>query len=356
MSYPRNAASPKPICVGSVVLIADGAVQTSDCSVRVDLDGGGWGAGGGSLAYDATSGVVTYAPTQAETNGDVLLIAVYKAACLGCSVTVFMDHVGIPQVAAGASGGLLIAGSNAAITLAALTVSGGTTLSGNVSLGGTLGIAGMVTLAGGLEDEVGISLSNLSIAGALSVGTTTTLTGNVSLGGTLGVTGTTTFTGAVTMIGGLVTDITGGLSGAVGSVTTKTGYALAATGMDSVVLPADIITAASFATGALAADTFAANALVAATFAADAISAAAVSAAAVTKIQTSLGALDVDSTGVGLTLAKAVECLLAILAGKATYTPATGTWVIKGLDEDTTVLTLTGLAGSGTRPNGPTIA
>jgi hypothetical protein len=61
----------------------------------VNLDGGGWGAGGGTLAYDATSGVVTYAPIQAETNGDVLEIAVYKASCLGCSVTVFMDVSGL---------------------------------------------------------------------------------------------------------------------------------------------------------------------------------------------------------------------------------------------------------------------
>jgi len=91
MSYPRNAASPKPICVGSVVLTADGTVQTSDCFARVSLDGGAWGAGGGSLAYDATSGVVTYAPIQAEVNGDVLMIGVYKANCLGCSATVLMD-------------------------------------------------------------------------------------------------------------------------------------------------------------------------------------------------------------------------------------------------------------------------
>jgi hypothetical protein len=95
MSYPRNPATPKAVVVGSVVLIADGTVQTSGCSVRVNLDGGGWGAGGGTLAYDATSGVVTYAPIQAETNGDVLEIAVYKASCLGCSVTVFMDVSGL---------------------------------------------------------------------------------------------------------------------------------------------------------------------------------------------------------------------------------------------------------------------
>jgi len=91
MSYPRNAASPKPICVGSVVATADGTVQTSDCLVRVKLDAGAWGAGGGATAYDATSGVVTYTPIQAETNGDVLMIAVYKADCIGCSVTVFTD-------------------------------------------------------------------------------------------------------------------------------------------------------------------------------------------------------------------------------------------------------------------------
>jgi len=108
MSYPRNAGTPKAVTVGSVILIADGTVQTSGCSVRVDLDGGGWGAGGGPLAYDATSGVVTYAPIQAETNGDVLMIAVYKASCIGCSVTVLMDHIALPQAAPDAAGGLPI--------------------------------------------------------------------------------------------------------------------------------------------------------------------------------------------------------------------------------------------------------
>jgi len=91
MSYPKNAATPKAVTVGSVIQISDGAVQTSGCSVRVNLDDGGWGAGGGTLAYDATSGVVTYAPAQAETNGAVLMIAVYKASCIGCSTTVLMD-------------------------------------------------------------------------------------------------------------------------------------------------------------------------------------------------------------------------------------------------------------------------
>ncbi|HUX03034.1 MAG TPA: hypothetical protein VMY35_18905, partial [Phycisphaerae bacterium] len=85
----------------------------------------------------------------------------------------------------------------------------------------------------------GLKLSTLEVTG------TTTLTGNVGLGGTLGVTGATTLaslvvsgttalTGAVTMPAGLTTDITGNLSGSVGSVTTKTGYSLVSTGLDLV--------------------------------------------------------------------------------------------------------------------------
>ncbi len=76
--------------------------------------------------------------------------------------------------AAGAAGGLMIAGSNAATTFATLTVSGATTLTGNVSLGGTLGVTGTVTLD------------------ALTVSNATTLSGAVNLGSTLTVTGTTT--------------------------------------------------------------------------------------------------------------------------------------------------------------------
>jgi hypothetical protein len=65
----------------------------------VDLDGGGWGAGGGTLAYDATSECVTYAPLQAETNGDVLKVSVYKASCIGCQATVLMDSAVLDKVA-----------------------------------------------------------------------------------------------------------------------------------------------------------------------------------------------------------------------------------------------------------------
>ena len=134
MSYPKNADTPKAVTVGSVILIADGTVQTSDCSVRVSLDGGVWGAGDGTLAYDATSGVVTYAPTQAETNGAVLKIAVYKALCIGCSTTVLMD------LQTGDAYALGVAGVHISVGTAAgqINVSGGVVpASGNWNVGKT---------------------------------------------------------------------------------------------------------------------------------------------------------------------------------------------------------------------------
>lgn len=93
MSYPRNAATPKAVAIGPLVKVADGTLLavTTGVNVRVDLDGGGWGAGGGTIAVDATSSIFTYAPTQAETNGDVLKIALYIAGYVSISQTVTMD-------------------------------------------------------------------------------------------------------------------------------------------------------------------------------------------------------------------------------------------------------------------------
>ena len=86
--YPRNNASPPTVAVGSIYLIADGTIQTSGASVRVKTAGGAWGAGGGSLAYDATSGAIEYTPTQAETNGEWFMVAVYKASCTTACITI----------------------------------------------------------------------------------------------------------------------------------------------------------------------------------------------------------------------------------------------------------------------------
>ena len=236
MSYPRNAATPKAVVVGSVVLIADGTVQTSACSVRVNLDGGGWGAGGGTLAYDATSGVVTYAPIQAETNGDVLEIAVYKASCLGCSVTVLMDHIGIPQVVAGEANGLFIAGTNAETTI---TTALNANLIGDIT-GDLSGSVGSVTGAVG------------SVTGAVGsvTGSVGSVAGNVdgSVASVVGAVGSVT--GAV----GSVTGAVGSVTGSVGSVAGNVDGSVASIGAGGIV-------AASFAANALVAATFAASSL-----------------------------------------------------------------------------------------------
>jgi hypothetical protein len=88
VSYPRNAASPPRIAVGAVILIADGAVQTSGVSVVVRPEGGAESAGGGTIAYSAASGVVYYTPTQAETNYTAFCVIAYKTACIPAQVTV----------------------------------------------------------------------------------------------------------------------------------------------------------------------------------------------------------------------------------------------------------------------------
>ncbi|MBE3135527.1 MAG: hypothetical protein IMZ55_18825, partial [Acidobacteria bacterium] len=95
----------------------------------------------------------------------------------------------VPNAVPGAAGGLFIAGSNAATTIDALTI------------------------------------TNL-----------TTFTGAVSMGSTFTIAGATAFTGAVSMPAGLTANITGNLSGTVGTVTTlttwdKTGYALSTAGV-----------------------------------------------------------------------------------------------------------------------------
>lgn len=86
--YPRNAASPPTIAVGAVVQISDGAVQTSGVSVVVKPEGGSETSGGGSVSYGASSGVVYYAPTQAETNYTAFVVTAYKSGCIPASVNV----------------------------------------------------------------------------------------------------------------------------------------------------------------------------------------------------------------------------------------------------------------------------
>lgn len=86
--YPRNAASPPRIAIGPVLQISDGAVQSSGVSVVVRAEGGSETAGGGTVSYGASSSVVYYAPTQAETNYTAFVVTAYKTGCIPASITV----------------------------------------------------------------------------------------------------------------------------------------------------------------------------------------------------------------------------------------------------------------------------
>lgn len=87
-----------------------------------------------------------------------------------------MGLTGIANAAAGASGGLLISGSNSGTTtLGALTVTGATTLTGAVSLGSTLGVTGTTTLAALTSTGITANITG-NLVGTVS--TLTTYTGN----------------------------------------------------------------------------------------------------------------------------------------------------------------------------------
>jgi len=85
--YPRNAASPPRISIGTVVQISDGAVQTAGVAVKVIPQGGSEASGSGTVAYSA-DGVVVYTPTQAETNYTAMVFVASKTGCIPATVTV----------------------------------------------------------------------------------------------------------------------------------------------------------------------------------------------------------------------------------------------------------------------------
>ena len=170
MSYPRNAASPPVIAVGAIYLLADGTIQTTGASARVKTGSGAWGAAAGTLACDTTSGVWTYTPTQAETDAESFLIAVYKSASTSAQVTVATSA----SATAGYSG---------------LDWSKVTAATSTVSLSGT---------------TISTTQAVASVTAAVTVGTNNDKTGYSLTAGT--------------GLGNQTADITGSLSGSVGSI------------------------------------------------------------------------------------------------------------------------------------------
>jgi hypothetical protein len=141
MSYPRNSASPPIVAVGAIYLLADGTIQTSGASVRVKTGTGSWGSGSGTLACDSTSGIWTYAPTQAETDAESFIVGVYKSASTSAQVTVATSA----SATAGYSG---VDWSK--VTAATTTVNlSGTTISTTQQVASVSGAVGSVTGAVG---------------------------------------------------------------------------------------------------------------------------------------------------------------------------------------------------------------
>jgi hypothetical protein len=91
MTYPINSANPQPFDVGQVIQISDGAVQSTGVLVQVKTGVGSFGAGAGSLTYNATTGIWTYTPTQAETNAGMFIVQIYKTGCYSASINVSTD-------------------------------------------------------------------------------------------------------------------------------------------------------------------------------------------------------------------------------------------------------------------------
>lgn len=117
----------------------------------------------------------------------------FNIAAIDVNDTVRLGLTALPNAAAGASGGVLISGSNSGTTtFGALTVTGATTLTGAVSLGSTLGVTGLTTLGGlttGAISATTITASGLTSLAAVTASGTLTLaaitqTGAVSLGAT----------------------------------------------------------------------------------------------------------------------------------------------------------------------------
>jgi hypothetical protein len=133
----------------------------TNMTLRTGLTGGYRGTFTASAANGFEVGkwyIVKAFGTVGAVNGKVtaLIFRLTPAESSAGVPKVDMSHHGgtaytggaIPSAVAGAAGGLFIAGSNAATTVATLTVSGTTTLTGAVSLGSTLTTTGLVTFAG----------------------------------------------------------------------------------------------------------------------------------------------------------------------------------------------------------------
>lgn len=189
--YPKNAATPPRISIGPVVQISDGAVQTSGVSISVTPEGGTASAGGGTTSY--VQGVVHYAPTQAETNYTAFTVVAYKTGCIPADKTV--------------------------VTTASSTA-------GQVDVGMFGGSAG--TFSSGRPEVNTTHWGGTAVASATVNANATQISGDSAAADNLEA--ALDGTGGVTISAALTGNITGNLSGSVGSVTGAVGSVTGAVG------------------------------------------------------------------------------------------------------------------------------
>jgi hypothetical protein len=311
MSYPRNAATPPIVAVGAIYLLADGTIQTTGASVRVKTGTGAWGTGSGTLACDSTSGIWTYAPTQAETDAESFVVGVYKASSTSAQVTVATSA----SATAGYSG--IDWGK---ITQATTTVNlSGTTISTTQQVAS---VSGRVTA--NTDQWGGVTVTGMPMP------TYTQPTGFLAA----------TFPATVSSFaGGAVASVSGSV-GSIAGVTFPTHFAnleITANGHVSAVVQ-------SIANNSITASSIQGGAITAAKFATNAISAAALAADAVQEIQSGL-ALAADL----LIVSDRVSYSLAVLVGACSDAQTAAETYTLTIGGNTFTVDYTGLDSSGNR-------
>ena len=326
MSYPRNGATPPIVAVGTIYLLADGTIQTTGASVRVKTGTGAWGAGAGTLACDSTSGIWTYAPTQAETDAESFIVAVYKSASTTAQVTIATSA----SATAGYSGV-----DWGKLTAATSTVNlSGTTISTSQAVASVSGAVGSVTsrVTANTDQWNGVTVTGMPMP------TYTQPTGFLAA----------TFPATVSSYaGGAVASVTGNVGGnVVGSVGSINGVTfpthfndleIAANGHVSAVVQ-------SIANNSITASSIQGGAITAAKFATDAITAAALAADAVTELQAGLATAENL-----LIVSDRVSYSLAVLVGACSDAQTAAETYTLSIGGNTFTVDYSGLDASGNR-------
>lgn len=224
------------------------ALSGATVSVRRSIDGT-FAAGGGTVTEDTGLGFYKYALSQADTNGNNLgffftatsAIPVEKTVITTAADPTTATNFGLsalPTANPGATNGLFIAGTNAAVTISSsgdaltITSSGGNGNGINVSgngtgdavkaTGGATGNA--LELIGGGTSGDGLKVTTTSGHGMNIAATGTSKHGITATGGNAGTSDGikgVAGTGGVDIRGNITGNVTGNLSGSVGSVTAR---------------------------------------------------------------------------------------------------------------------------------------